>query len=140
MGRIKLIAVCEYCKTPEESLSRIYTIVNTKKEAREYILCLLHLRYFSHFDAWCELHNQDKDSKDVFNDYIYKVYDGEPFNEFALVNLYYTKQQLCSLLRKLAQFIPVGASYELDDEIESYMSLQDENKESECSDCKENNC
>ena len=127
MKKIKVYAVCKNCGTRDESLKNIYTILEKKKQALEYTLeytlCRLHIEYQSHFDAWCELHNEDSSLVDTFKRYMEKVHNNEPYNDFVIISLLYDKKSLCSLLRILSGCIPVGASYELDEEVTKFLEM-----------------
>lgn len=121
MRKIKVYAVCKNCETKDKSLANIYTILAKKKQALEYTLCRLYIEYQPHFNSWCELHNKDSSLIDTFKEYMAKVYNNEPYNDFVIISLSYDKPSLCSLLRMLSGCIPVGASYEFDEEINKFI-------------------
>lgn len=126
---IKLYAVCENCATPDEALNNIHTIVAKEKQADEYVLNRLYCEYAPHFNAWCELHNEDSSLISTFKKYIAIVYENEPFYRFSVIELKYDKAALCSLLRMFSGCIPVGASYELEEEHKYFIENNDTKQE-----------
>lgn len=123
--KVKLWAVAPKKKTIDESLCYIQAIVKNVKQANDYILNLLHMEHINHFEQWCELHDRDSNIKDTFYDYLDIMYpDYNPFSEYVIIPLYYTKDNLCILIRSLMGYIPVGANYETQEEVEIFLDRQ----------------
>ena len=133
MRKIKVYAVVKTCKDKKEMMDNIYTIVKNKKQANEYILCSFYNEYFSPFSYWCELHNQDVKNMDVFRAFMITRYDKEELNKYTVITIKYTLDQLCALIRTLAEFYPMGTSYETEVEINQF--LNNHKKEEKAENC-----
>ncbi len=131
MRKIKVYAVVKTCENREEMMNNIYTIVKTKKQANEYILFSFYNEYFSPFSYWCELHNQNVKDLDVFRSFMFTRYDEEEINKYTVISITYTLDQLCALIRTLAEFYPMGTSYETEVEVQQFLNKhkKDEKKE-----------
>ena len=131
MRKIKVYAVVKTCENREEMMNNIYTIVKTKKQANEYILFSFYNEYFSPFSYWCELHNQNVKDLDVFRSFMFTRYDEEEINKYTVIPITYALDQLCALIRTLAEFYPMGTSYETEVEVQQFLNKhkKDEKKE-----------
>lgn len=133
MRKINVWAVTRNCKDKKELLQHILTIVKDKKQAKEYVFCNLYREYYSPFSYWCELHNKNVDDENVFKSFLYSRYDKEEINKYVIVQVSYTLDQLCSLIRTLAECVPVGASYETVIEIQTFLNKhKKEEKKENC--------
>ncbi len=118
MRKIKVYAICENI---DNALDNIYTIVATKKQVNEYIMNRSYLEYLPHYLTWCELHNENSELKETFIKYLDIVHRDDCI-EFKVIKLKYTVNTLCSLLRTLSECVPVGTSYELEEEFTNFLT------------------
>lgn len=98
---------------PEENL---LSIVKNKEQAKTYIILHLLNRHKEHFDTWCELHNEDKNSFEVKNKYVLQVWY-EELDEYVVLFKKFNRDEMMHCLRILAGAIPVGGYWENEDEI-----------------------
>ncbi len=128
MKKVKLFFVTKNKPTTDECLDNVYTIVKNKSDAREYINKVIFSEHKNHFNLWCELHNKNCNDLQTFYDYIETRYDYEsnPYNDFKVITLKYDIKDLCSILRILSYFKPVGASYETQNEVDAYNTYIEE--------------
>lgn len=130
MRRIKLYAITENYQTLNDCLNHIITIVANKKQVEEYLYTRIFLENSTHFISWCELQGKDGKDKNVFYEYLVKRYGGEdPYAQFKIIPVRYTKNMLCSLLRMLSNATPVGASYETLQEQTNFLNKFTKNKD-----------
>jgi hypothetical protein len=101
-----------------------YSITNTKKQAEEYIARLLFMQHRNHFLAWCNNRNIIiKDSyypeHSLWKTYYNLVWPNEK-KIYAIQQVKYKSQDMASILRMFNNSIPVGCSFETEEEYKHY--------------------
>lgn len=130
MRKIKLYAITENHSTVDECLNHIITIVASRRQVEEYLYTRIFLENSQHFLSWCDFQEKDAKDKNVFYEYLIKRYGGEdPYAQFKIIPVRYTKNMLCSLLRMLSNAIPVGASFETPQEQTNFLNKFTKNKD-----------
>lgn len=98
-----------------DSITNIYTIVSTMKEALEYIRNRLIIDNQEHFELWCNLHNCDDREETSKVNYISTVLTESDF-KYGAVKAFYTKDKLTAILRMGSNCIPIGCSFDTKEE------------------------
>lgn len=114
--KIKLIGIVKKDKPKD-----IITIVCNEAEALEYIRTVVAIKHFKHYKQWCDVRGLDFKKDEYVDDY-YKVmnlYQEE--KTYALVKLTYNKARIAAELRNAFDYMPLGCSYELPEEMLAYL-------------------
>ena len=104
--------------TKTTEVKNIYTIVTTEDQANEYIRKRLILDNQEHYGMWCDLHGYDPESEDIIEKYISTILTEKDY-KYGMLDVGYTKEKLAAILRIASTCIPVGCSYDLDEEWQS---------------------
>lgn len=99
-----------------QSPSNLLCIVANENEAYEYITRKTYLDNEAHYKMWCSVHNKDENTS--FEEYITTVLALDENYKFFVVKLYYTKEELASIVRCMIGYELTNASFELDSERE----------------------
>ena len=103
-------------KNGETSFEKLLTIVTTKKQVREYIFKHLYLTHIEHFRQWCKNHNYE-DTTEVFADYLERVWGiEESYENYEVIERKLSPDEIAYSLRVSSACMPVGASYEYQEE------------------------
>ena len=98
---------------PEDN---VLSIVQTKSQAKTYIVLHILNKHKEHFNAWCDIHNKNKDSFQVQFEYVCKVWY-QDLEDYIVLEKKFNKKEMMHCLRILSGAIPVGAYWENEDEI-----------------------
>ena len=87
------------------------TIVATTDNALEYIDALLKIEHRDHFNSWCDLRGLEQ-NEDSWHEYTKVVISDDELEQFSILELKYTTQEIARMMRIYNSYLPVGASYE----------------------------
>lgn len=119
MRKIKLFFVTDNCDTIGECLNNVHTVVKDKHQARVYLNNLIYFNKQSHYERWCEIHNEKSDDLDTFYRYL-DILGEDPFSEYKIFSMKFPVDKLCSMLRQLTGCVPLGLYYEPEDELQYF--------------------
>ena len=104
------------------------TYVKNLKQAKEYLYLYYLEEHRAHFNAWCECHNRPNKTWEDYCLYAQDVLEiyKNPDN-IKLVPIWFTEDDIASLLRSITGNTPVGASYETEEERAFFNSLKEYN-------------
>lgn len=108
----------------------LVTIVQSKKQAREYI-CehVIHTNY-QHYKQWCELHDEQLNSDESVDNYMRKVVGYENMDiYYTTIRTKMNKKRLYGMLRVLNGCIPLACSFQTVDEDMFLEELLEQQKE-----------
>lgn len=109
----------------KEKVMNIYTIVPTRDEAVEFIKNHIILKNKFHFDRWCELHNHKPTTEEARQAYLNTVIDmNNPDNQYSIIDIKYTYEDLAIILRMSAGCAPIGCSFDNEVEIEAFLARE----------------
>lgn len=109
----------------KEKVMNIYTIVPTHDEAVEFIKNHIILKNKIHFDRWCELHNHKPTTEEARQAYLNTVVDlNNPDNQYSIIDIQYTYEDLAIILRMSAGCAPIGCSFDNEVEIEAFIARE----------------
>lgn len=105
-----------------QDLSKLLTIVENKKDIDEYVMKLLKLEFFSHYNTWLQVRMLE-DSEDNWQEYFNTVIPQEDKMKYTVCKLIYNRSQLSSILRMFCGCTPLGCSFNSEAEY-SYFNTQ----------------
>ena len=123
MRKITLYAIskCPINSSDEDFIKNLCTLVSNKKDISEYLLNKVIIDNWSHYCRWVELHYADReDDFEKRRKYINVVLEGpKAFKDYCIKKQQYTPDRIASIFRIINHCVPVGASYEKDNEVEA---------------------
>lgn len=114
--KIKLIGIIY-----KYDIDNILTVVSSPKEAMEYIRTLIAMKHFEHYVKWCDTRNLDKELDSTSEKYYNDMDLAEEEKDYNVIFLTYDKKRLAAELRNAFEYIPLGCSYEMPDEVTNYI-------------------
>ena len=106
-----------YCVKTADNPAVMLSVVDTKKEAEEYINTVLYIKNMEHFDSWCYFnHIPDSEKQNAWLKYYNTVLDKEQKSKYWYQEMYYTKSEVAAIVRMFCGCKPLGCSYELPEE------------------------
>lgn len=125
-GVAPLVAPCPLTEgdCPDE-IESLYTIVPSYDEALEFVKKHIILRNKAHFESWCDLRNRNPLTEEAKQAYIDTVIDmNDPKNQYSIIDIKYTYEDLATILRISAGCAPIGCSFDNEAEIEAFLTRQ----------------
>lgn len=110
---------------PDDSI--FYSLVTSKKEAKECVDRLIFLSHRNHFFAWCNNRNIKLKHKDFPDkhlwDYYYKLVWPTEKNPYVIKKIKYDTKDIASLFRMMNNVPILGCSYETSMELDNYIKV-----------------
>ena len=111
LTKIQIVVVVE--KDTQEAV----TFVADYNQAEEYIFHLAQKIYRPHYEAWCVLHSHKIDTPESWQAYFNTTGNLKSLHEhYSLLVVSYTMNQFCGIMRSVTGRMPLGCSYETDEE------------------------
>ena len=108
MKRLKVY----YVMREEEAGEKLLSIVNSKKEAREFSANYLRLEKGTHFLMWCNMRKLNPMLESSWLTYAANCISYEDLGSFKLRRVYLKGREVAEAFRVLCGFYPLGLSYE----------------------------
>lgn len=108
------------------------TFVSSVAQAQEYIDIMVANQYNAHYIQWCPLHGFDPLAPDSWNAYCSANRDVlKAYGNYTVEPVYYSLDQISTIIRSVTGRLPVGASYEDEYEQAYFKNMNKRNKELE---------
>lgn len=121
MKKIKfyIISKCSPTASDEEFTKNICTYVNRKKDIGEYVTDKIIVENYEHYKTWLSTHFENgEDTNETRLEYIKNVVDWNQFNDYCIRSAYLSPRAVTMILRMFHKCVPVGATYEMDEEVD----------------------
>ena len=116
---IRVWAVTDYfpeSKILDINKVKVHTFAPSLEDAKEYINAMIKETYKEHFEAWCQCHDLDSKSIDVWLVYCEVVIGIDTYNEiimqYPISELRYPASRICMVLRTLTNCKELGCAFE----------------------------
>lgn len=103
-----------------------YSIVNTLKEAAEFMIRLSVANSGEHYLSWCGIHDLEPSNQTAINLYFHDVVEDK--DAFSALAIKYDLSKIAAILRIFNRCVPLGCSYDLDIEHITYNTLKQQEK------------
>ena len=110
----KKTKIFAYALISTEIKNKFLTITKDTKEAIEYSMMLLKLKYHEHFGLWCDARNLDKNSEKSWLSYYENSVPAAEKAEFQIIKVAYDIDNLLAILRMFGNCFPLGCSFDTD--------------------------
>lgn len=104
----------------DNSQEKVLCVCTKKREVTEFIRKYYLVTHFEHFKSWCELHNYNVKSQEATNAYI-DISASDSFT-FPVIAYWYDVNSLAGLLRMINNYVPVGCSFETENDWQSALT------------------
>lgn len=96
-----------------ENLDNLLTVTTSKKQAIEFAHKNLKAEHLDHYTRWCDLHNQDADSKEAWDTYFEDCISIEEKSSYYVIPIVYDAEQVAAIIRMFTECRPIGCSFDL---------------------------
>lgn len=131
MGKITLymVSICTLNSDEDTFIDNLCTIVSSKKEVEEYVKNKIIDDHKEHYNSWVKLHNKTDTAK-TRAEYIDLLFQDDPDSipMFTVRKETYNAKGLASIFRIYNECVPLGCSYESNEEVYCYNKINDELK------------
>ena len=131
MGKIKLyiVSMCTVDSDSDTFIDNLCTIVSSKKEITEYVKNKIIEDHKEHYNSWIKLHDK-KDNSATRAEYIDLLFQDDPDSipMFTVRKETYDAKGLASVFRIYNRCMPIGCSYESNEEVYCYNKINEELK------------
>lgn len=104
------------------------TYVKDVKQAKEYLYKYYLNLHLDHFNLWCDCHNRPNKSWEDYCYYAHEVLEihTNP-DDIQIVPIWFTQDDIASILRSILGNNPIGATYETIEEKMFFQELKNNN-------------
>ena len=88
------------------------TVCATKNQAIEYLDTTLKQRYWSHFQAWCILHDRAISDICSWQEYAVECIPTQEKADYTIFKIMYRKSDIAAILRMFGDCVPIGCSFD----------------------------